>query len=201
MNCTGMPARLAIAVIAAVLPRTAICEEESPRWLVPTLHSATLLLGMRVGASTLWPEAYDLTDVDSNWQAFKTGFQRAPAWNPDAAAFEWDGDPWPINALGHAAMGSELYLRHREAHHPWWSALGMTVLWSFAWEYLVEGWHKQPSGIDLLWTPLGGALLGELRYRLYLEVRAMQESAGRHVLLYLLDPLAQAERDLFGLDY
>ena len=54
-------------------------------------------------------------------------------------------------------------LRHRQAHHRPWVALGMTLAWSVVWEYLIEAWHKQPLGLDLMWAPTGGALLGEGR--------------------------------------
>ncbi len=77
----------------------------------------------------------------------------------------------------------------------------MTLAFSFTWEYLIEAWHKQPSGIDLLWTPTGGALLGEGRYQLcQLARQRLRPSVGRQLLFYLLDPLGQLERDLFGLD-
>ena len=96
---------------------------------------------------------------------------------------------------------SEFYLRHRQANFDWWMALGMTLAWTFAWEYLAESWHKQPSGIDLAWTPVGGALIGEGRFWVYDQIRAMDPGPGRHALLYLIDPLGQAERDLMGLEY
>ena len=95
-------------------------------------------------------------------------------------------------------MGSEFYLRYRQARFPSWAALGMTVAWTLVWEYLVEAWHKQPSGIDIIWTPVAGAMIGEGRYQLYLRIRSMDRSTGRHLLLYLIDPLGQLERDLLG---
>ncbi len=115
--------------------------------------------------------------------------------------FQWDGDPWAHNLIGHSVMGSEFYLRHRQARFPAWAALCMTLAWTLAWEYMVESWHKQPSLIDIVWTPVGGAMLGEGRYQLYRRVRRMERSAGRHLLLYLLDPLGQLERDLLGLSF
>lgn len=173
-----------------------------PRWLVPTLHAGGLLLVLRAGASLAWPQTYDLTRVSRNAHTFARSWSSPPDLDTRRGFFEWDGDPWPINLVGHGLMGSELYLRYREAHHPWWAAGLMTLAFTFVWEYLIEAWHKQPSGIDLLWTPTGGALLGEGRYQLYrLARRRLRPSAGRHVLLYLLDPLGQLERDVLGLAY
>jgi len=198
------PARaLSLAGQALVAPSTVPSRPPPrPRWLVPTLHAGGLLLVLRASASLAWPQTYDLTRVSRNADTFARSWSSAPAFDTRRGFFEWDGDPWPLNLVGHGLMGSELYLRYREAHHPWWVAGLMTLAFTFVWEYLIEGWHKQPSGIDLLWTPTGGALLGEGRYQLYrLARRRLRPSAGRHVLLYLLDPLGQLERDLLGLSY
>jgi len=170
-------------------------------WSVPHLHSLAVVGGTRLSLSLIWPEAYAVRPVSANWDRFCRAWTTEAAWDGNRGFFEWDGDPWALNLVGHGLMGSEFYLRYRQYGGYWWQALGMTLLWTLAWEYLVESWHKQPSGIDLAWTPLGGALLGEGRYRLYLEVRDMADSPLRHLLLYLVDPLGQLERDAFGLEY
>jgi len=173
----------------------------SSHWLVPQLHTAGVLLITRIGASIAWPDAFDPTEVSRNAKNFGRAWTSAPEFDTDASFFEWDHDPWALNLIGHGLLGSEIYLRHRQAHHSPWVALALVGAWSVVWEYVVEAWHKQPSGIDLLWTPLGGLALGEGRYQVYCLVRTMPPSAGRRVLLYLLDPLGQLERDLFDLHY
>ena len=174
-------------------------EAEAPDWLLPSCHSAAILVATRAGLSLLWPEAYDPSQFASNWESFKGSYSGLPEFDSQAAFFEWDGDPWPINLLGHGLMGAEFYLSHRRAGHSWVVALGMSAAWSSLWEYGIESWYQQPSGIDLLWTPLGGALIGEGRYQLLTWVEDMEASAGRKALLYLIDPLGELERDLMAL--
>jgi hypothetical protein len=172
-----------------------------PHWLVPTLHCAGVSLVTRVSASLIWPEAFDVTRAEENWQRFKAAWVGAPAHDGSRGFFAWDQDPWALNLIGHGLFGSEIYLRHRQSHHPPWLALTMTTLWTLLWEYVVEAWHKHPSAVDLLWTPAGGALLGEGRYWLYRRILRMRASGGRRALLYLIDPLGQLERELLGLRF
>jgi len=80
-------------------------------------------------------------------------------------------------------------------------SMAMALAWTGVWEYIVEAWFVRPSAFDLFWTPIGGAVMGEARYVLYTEILKMEDTAGRHVLLYLIDPLGQFERDVFGLEY
>ncbi|MBK6847299.1 MAG: DUF3943 domain-containing protein [Proteobacteria bacterium] len=173
--------------------------QASPGWLVPTLHGAGFLSAMYLCSVAIWPQSFDVTDSGDNWARFRRGFSTAPEWRRGAGPFEWDGDPWSLNVIGHGLFGSEFYLRYRQYRQPPWVAALLALAWSVTWEYLVENWHKQPSGIDLVWTPVAGSLLGEGRYQLYRQVRALRRSAGRHLLLYLIDPFGQLERDLLRL--
>jgi len=173
---------------------------DSPDWLVPSLHSAGVLAVGRIGITILWPDAFNDVDPERNWDTLKTSWSSLPQFDATRDFFEWDGNAWSQNLIGHGLMGSEFYLRYRETRHGPYVALAMSFAWSFLWEYGVEGWFVQPSGIDLLWTPIGGMLIGEGRYQLYLEIRSMKPSRTRHTLLYLIDPLGQLERDLMGLE-
>jgi len=193
-----------LALVAAVLvhPRPAAAEPgELQRWLVPTLHSGTLVLVMRLGSSARWPETYNIRRHERNADTFRRSWSAAPTFDVGERFFEWDHDPWTINLVGHGLMGSELHLRHRQARHPWWLALTMTVAWTVVWEYMVEGWHKHPSGIDLIWSPTGGLLIGEGRLWLYRRIRRIHRPVVRHLLLYVVDPFGQLERDLFQLPF
>ena len=186
-------------LLALVTNQGATRQRDSAGWMVPQLHSAGVLLGTRIGASIIWPDAFDPRRVERNGGQFADSWRLPPQWRD--GFFESDQDPWTINVIGHGLLGSEFYLRHRQAWHSPWVALAMTAAWTLTWEYLVEAWHKRPSGIDLIWTPLGGGLLGEGRYYFYQRISRMRGSALRHLLLYLIDPLGQLERDLFGLPY
>ncbi len=176
-------------------------EEGAPSWALPVAHNVGMLLLVRAGCSALWPDHFDITEVSENARIFNRSWSEPPTFDLDQAPFEWDHDPWTINVIGHGLMWSETYLVYRRSGYAWWHSLLMTTAWSFAWEYLVEAWHKHPSGIDLLWSPVAGGLLGEGRYQLLRRIKRMDRSAGRHILLYLIDPIGQLERDALGLEF
>jgi len=200
-GCLVLALWLCTAPVLARQKPTARSSVERPCWLVPSLHSAAVLLGMRLGASAAWPETYDVLRHRRNGETFRESWSSAPTFDVDQPFFQWDRDPWPINLVGHAVMGSEIYLRHRQGHHPLWLALTMTLAWTVVWEYFVEAWHKHPSGIDLVWSPTGGMLLGEGRFWLHRRILRMRQPTWRHILCYLVDPLGQLERDLLDLDF
>jgi len=63
---------------------------------------------------------------------------------------------------------------------------------------VVEAPYKRPSGVDLVWTPLGGAVFGELRFQLWRWLRGDPSNPVRSVLLIATDPFGELERRLFG---
>lgn len=140
---------------------------------------------------------------------FESNFERAPAFAPEEyggggllGIAQSDGDPWTINVLGHGVQGSEFVLRmRREGFSPWQAALG-GVLHSTLWEYGVEGWHETPSAWDLAWTPLAGAVLGELRHRVSSFAQQRDGHLGWRLVACASDPVGELdawiERALFN---
>jgi hypothetical protein len=149
---------------------------------------------MRLSLAIAWPETYDPTRLRGQRRQLALAFTRPPEFRRGAGLFRSDGDPWPLNVFGHGLFGSEVYLRARQCGHGAAASLAAAALVSTVWEYGVESFAKRPSAIDLAWTPLGGAALGELRYRLYRRSRR----GGRSVLSWIVDPLGEAERAAFG---
>ena len=166
-----------------------------PDWTVPAAHTGALFLGMRVTLSLAWPDAYDPTDWDAQREQLRLSFTRPPELDRHRPLLESDGDPWWLNGVGHALLGSELYGRTRQCGAGPGAALLATAAASAAWEYVVESPHQRPSAIDLVWTPLAGALLGEGRFRLQRWLRARDP---RTWLLFVVDPLGELERRAFG---
>ena len=164
-------------------------------WAVPALHAAGLLLGQRVAAMRLWPHAFSLEDGERNLEHLRVAYTRPPVFDPRRQLFEWDGDRWEINFFGHGLMGSELYLRARQCGHGFAASLAFTAVGAIAWEYGVEVWNSRPSANDLLWTPLGGALLGELRFVTWELAGALPRGA-RGVVRAVVDPFGELERGL-----
>ncbi|MFH1807745.1 MAG: DUF3943 domain-containing protein [Pseudomonadota bacterium] len=104
-----------------------------------------------------------------------------------------DGDPWTVNVLGHGVQGAELYLRLRREGFAASSSLIGGVIQSVVWEYGFEGVHETPSMWDLFYTPLGGALLGEARYRVLRLARARSGAPGFRMLTWIADPVGELD--------
>lgn len=173
-------------------------ELDAPVWSVPVLHSTTLMLAMRSTEAVIWPEPFAFTGAQiSAWpMRYERAFTEPPKLDLDRPWFEWDGDPWPINVVGHALFGSELFLRMRTCRHRVPLALAFTAGASALWEYGFEANGVQPSGLDLVWTPVAGLLLGELRYAGWLLAGEASSPGLRRGLRVLLDPLGELERAL-----
>jgi hypothetical protein len=64
----------------------------------------------------------------------------------------------------------------------------------------VLAFHQRPSAIDLVWTPIAGALLGEGRHQLYGMLDRVGPNGGllRRVGMILLDPFGEAEGAVFS---
>lgn len=179
------PAPAGPAGAAAARPRL--------EWTVPAAHAGGVLLGMRLAVNVAWPSAYDPTRLDEAREQLRLAFTRPPEFRRDRALIESDGDPWWINGIGHAAFGSEIYGRTRQCGGGPVAALLLTTATSVAWEYGLEAPHKRPSAVDLVWTPLAGALVGEGRFRLHRWLRARNASPW---LLFAVDPFGEGERRL-----
>lgn len=164
-------------------------------WVIPTLHGGGQLLLQRVGLSVLYGSAFTLDDPARAAQSFGRAWTTPPLFDASRRVFEWDRDIFYINLFGHGLMGSELYLRARQCGHGFAASLLFTAGMSFAWEYLVESWHAQPSALDLAWTPLGGALLGEFRFVAW-ELAGRLPPTPRRVIRAIVDPFGELERGL-----
>jgi hypothetical protein len=165
-------------------------------WTAPTLHALGLMSAMRLSAAVIWPEPFAQTDPSVWLDNYGRALREEPKWDSSLPAFEWDGDPWPINVVGHGLFGSELYLRPRICGKSPLAAALFTAGAGATWEYVFEGNAVQPSGLDLWFTPLAGAVLGELRFHVYRAASALEDPVWRGVLQTLFDPLGQVERAL-----
>jgi hypothetical protein len=193
---------LALALSSSLEPARPQAVPDAPvrTWLVPALHSAGLMAAMRTSLSLLWPRDFDPRRVRENFRQLRRGYSHPPHFDAHQRALEWDGDSWLINTVGHGLFGAEVYARSRQCGQGPGASLLATTLVSTTWEYGVEAFHKQPSAQDLVWTPLVGALLGEGRFQLHRHVRdgGFARGPARTLLLFLVDPLGEAERRALG---
>lgn len=168
--------------------------EPAPRFAPPVLHAAALFTGMRLTEAVIWPEPFARTEPDFWWERYEDAYTLPPKFDARARPFEWDGDHWTINVIGHGLLGSELYLRARRCHFGPWGSLAFAAAGSAVWEYVFEANGVRPSAPDLVFTPLAGLALGEARF---VAARALSGARGAGgVLRVVLDPFGEAERAL-----
>jgi hypothetical protein len=165
-------------------------------WAVPVGHAVGLLAGMRLTLSLAWPEAYDPFPLSRSGHQFAQAYNQGPEFHGDRALLESDGDPWAINVIGHGLFGAEIYGRVRQCGGGVLSSLAFTAGTSAVWEYGIESWSKRPSGIDLVATPVIGAVLGEARYQAQRWLRRRRPGFWRRFGEIVVDPLGEGERGL-----
>ena len=198
---------LAIATVGMPLPPAAARDAQpapagenrtEADWRIPILHAAGTFGAMRVSASLLWPKAYDPTRLHDQLRGLGRAWSGLPEFRRDRPLFESDGDPWTINVFGHGLFGSEIYSRTRQCGHGPAASAAAVAAASFVWEYAVEAPYKRPSAVDLVWTPLGGFVFGELRFQLGRWLGGGANGTVSKVLLIAIDPFGELERRLFG---
>lgn len=78
--------------------------------------------------------------------------------------WEWDDDRFGINFIGHPYTGSMYYNAARSQGYSYVQSVPFAVAGSLMWEYFGE--NTRPSYNDVINTPVNGAFLGEIFYRL-----------------------------------
>ena len=164
----------------------------SPNVVVPALHGLALMTVMRATESVLWPDPFARTQ--SFGARYEEAFTEPPKLDTRQPLLRWDGDPLVVNAVGHGLFGSELYLRARQCHLGWGGALAFAAATSAVWEYGFEANGVRPSAQDLVYTPLMGLALGELRYVVYGVAGRVESPAARGTIRALVDPFGELER-------
>lgn len=167
-----------------------------PDVLTPGLHALALFTVVRASEAYLYPIPF--ADFESRALAHRwaDAVTRPPIFYPRRRAFEWDGDPWPINVVGHGLMGSELYVRARTCNLGVGGALAFAAVASGVWEYAFEGNGVRPSALDLVYTPLAGLALGEARFQVWRAAGGLSGRAARAVARSVVDPFGEIERAL-----
>jgi hypothetical protein len=85
-----------------------------------------------------------------------------------AGPWEWDRDEFIVNQFGHPYQGSVYHAAARANKFNFYQAILFDAFGSASWELVFE--TNAPSVNDLISTTMGGAALGEMFHRLYLEI-------------------------------
>ena len=125
--------------------------------------------GYALGYNAMIMTALILSPEDiSQWgraEAFRATSIRAQYKKTFTTAPVKDNDLAVINYIGHPYQGSFYYNAVRSQGARIWQSSLFTIMQSVVWEYVWEGGLEQPSIQDLIVTPLGGIILGELSHR------------------------------------
>ena len=114
--------------------------------------------------------------------------------------WEWDNDRFGINFVGHPYSGALSFNAARSSGYNYYESFGFAVGGSLLWEYFGE--NTRPSYNDIINTPVSGAFLGEIMYRLssnILDDRTKgTERVFREIAAALIDPKRGFNRLLQG---
>jgi hypothetical protein len=171
--------------------------QRPPNIVVPALHGLAVMTVMRATESWLWPDPFSRPSQFAG--RYDEAFTKPPLFDPQKPVMQWDGDPLAVNAFGHALFGSELYLRARQCRFGWAGSLAFAAATSAIWEYGFEANGARPSAVDLVYTPLAGLALGEVRYIVHRAAGHLSSAGAREVVRAVVDPLGELER-LAGTD-
>ncbi|MGZ3925225.1 MAG: DUF3943 domain-containing protein, partial [Flavisolibacter sp.] len=104
--------------------------------------------------------------------------------------WEWDNDRFGVNFVGHPYSGNNYFNIARAHGYNFWQSFPFAVGGSLMWEYFGE--NTRPSINDVINTPVGGAYLGEVLYRVsssILDDRSRgAERVFRELAAIILDP-------------
>ena len=122
-------------------------------------YSIGLVLA-RVTSSNVFGWAYSRYVMNEDWakvsiQSWKNNFKYG---------WEWDNDGFATNFLIHPRAGSDYFNVARSNGYSFWGSYPFAFFGSAQWEWFGE--NTRPSKNDLLTTPISGAFLGEILYRI-----------------------------------
>ncbi len=102
----------------------------------------------------------------------------------------WDSDDFGTNFLSHPHAGSDYFNAARSNGYSFWGSYPYAIIGSLEWEYFGE--IDRPSKNDLINTPISGAFLGEIMYRISSNIlddrRRGSSRVSREIFAALIDP-------------
>jgi hypothetical protein len=133
-----------------------------------------------------------------NAEYARIGFK---SWNSNISnGWEWDMDRFGVNFIGHPYSGTLSYNAGRANGYNYLQSFSFAVTGSLMWEYFFE--NTQPSYNDIINTPVSGAFLGEVLYRLSSNVLDDRTRGGervfREITAGLINPMRGFNRLIQG---
>jgi hypothetical protein len=156
----------------------------------------------------IWKPAAQVVGINAVFMGFNRyvakadyGYVTLDTWKRNLKSSpEWDTDEFGINFIGHPYQGTLYFNAARSQGYSYWQSLPFAVGGSLTWEYFGE--NTRPSYNDMIYTPLNGAALGEILYRVssnILDDRTTgRERAVREIAAGLVNPVRGLNRLLQG---
>jgi hypothetical protein len=161
-----------------------VTDEIQPRLAHPYLRTAVeelVLLGL--GTAWYWRHpAYSSWDLHFTWTDW-----HSKLFTMNQVVF--DNDLFTTNGLAHPVAGTIYYQVARGNGLSPLASLVTSFAASTLWEYFSE-WDEKPSTNDLIFTPAGGAVIGEATYRLGRMFAAGSPGMGNCLGALLFSPVA-----------
>jgi len=115
---------------------------------------------LRVTSSNVFGWAYSRYVMKKEWaeisiKTIKNNFKHG---------WEWDNDRFGTNFIVHPRSGSDYFNVARSNGYSFWASYPFAFIGSAQWEWFGE--NTRPSKNDLINTPISGAFLGEVLYRI-----------------------------------
>ena len=126
-----------------------------------------------------------------SWNSIKENFRHG---------FEWDNDHLKTNMFDHPYTGALYFNAGRSNGFNFWQSELFSIGGSAMWELFRE--CEYPSTNDIIATPVGGAAIGEVEYRisdLIIDNRSSGvERFGREFAAFIIDPMRGINRIVSG---
>ncbi|MGZ3859019.1 MAG: DUF3943 domain-containing protein [Flavisolibacter sp.] len=108
--------------------------------------------------------------------------------------WEWDTDRFGTNFIGHPYSGNYYFNIARSNGYNFWQSFPYAVQGSLVWEYFGE--NTRPSINDIINTPVSGAFLGEITYRISSNILDDRTRGAERVFRELLAGIVNPSRAL-----
>lgn len=160
------------------------------------MHDTNLFLLYQVGVVGV---LYLMPQSVSQWGDEQKNGNVFRKWDDNVHNLRKDHDQWEINYIGHPYFGSVYYVRARQRGFDRQESLWYSVVMSTIYEYGIEAIFEPVSIQDLIFTPVGGAIVGE--YFMTARENTMRDIAskgyttmGDNLKLFFTDPLGAINR-------
>ena len=137
---------------------------------------------------------YVMPESVSQWSTEDKNGNPTDKWKENVSNLRKDKDQWAINYIGHPYFGSVYYVRARHRGYDRQDSFWYAVVMSTIYEYGIEALFEPVSIQDLIFTPVGGSVLGEYfmigREKMKRNIADKgYASVSDKILLFLTDPL------------